>query len=321
MSNTTTCSHPVGNVVDPADHSQGTQCQECGEVLPLNGAPLNLHRESVVDPSEYRHVGEFYQGPSEEMHEAYLGEHIALTDQGVDFDRGNVEFHANGGCAHCGSQFSYGSVFHHEVHGFVAIGHVCAENRFSEEIDSNAMLRIKLIRDREAAKRKTLKERVENGLKFADQLDAMPELAEAINTDHHIIEDIRAKGFQYGSISDRQAWLIEKIAKEEAEKVPAEEAPEPGTVPVTDERVTFTGKIVSIKEKVDHYAYGGYVLKMLVECNDGEGPYRVYGSLPKACRNADRGDIVQFGAKVQRSDDDESFGFFSRPTKAKVIED
>lgn len=34
------CPHPVGRVVDPADHAAGTRCDSCGAVLPLNGIPL-----------------------------------------------------------------------------------------------------------------------------------------------------------------------------------------------------------------------------------------------------------------------------------------
>ena len=34
---------------------------------------------------------------------------------------------------------------------------------------------------------------------------------------------------------------------------------------------------------------------------------------------AKKGDRVQFSAKVSRSEDDPSFGFISRPTKAKII--
>ena len=31
------CPHHTGTLVDPADHSQGSRCDECGQILPVNG--------------------------------------------------------------------------------------------------------------------------------------------------------------------------------------------------------------------------------------------------------------------------------------------
>ena len=61
---------------------------------------------------------------------------------------------------------------------------------------------------------------------------------------------------------------------------------------------------------------GGEQKKLLIETTDG---WRVYGSCPGAIYGADRGDVVRFDAKLQRSDKDPMFGFFSRPTKPVLV--
>ena len=55
--------------------------------------------------------------------------------------------------------------------------------------------------------------------------------------------------------------------------------------------------------------------KILVQ---GEG-WRVWGTKPSEISTAARGDVVAFTATVSASDDDDSFGFYSRPTKAHII--
>ena len=60
---------------------------------------------------------------------------------------------------------------------------------------------------------------------------------------------------------------------------------------------------------------------MLVEFDDGN---RVWGTVPKALFTGEtsgpEGRRVVFTAKVERSGDDEHFGFFSRPSKAQFLD-
>jgi hypothetical protein len=84
-----------------------------------------------------------------------------------------------------------------------------------------------------------------------------------------------------------------------------------------DARVTIVAKLISTKW-VDNQFGGG--VKMLVEHADG---WRLYGSCPQGICNDEptRGDEVQFDAVVTRSDKDAKFGFFNRPTKARITKD
>lgn len=86
-------------------------------------------------------------------------------------------------------------------------------------------------------------------------------------------------------------------------------------LPVFEGRVTLQGKVISTKVVEGPY---GSQPKMLVESAQG---WKVWGSIPASIAyNLKKGDIVRFDAKVQKSDKDPKFGFFSRATKAVIIE-
>jgi hypothetical protein len=89
-------------------------------------------------------------------------------------------------------------------------------------------------------------------------------------------------------------------------------------VPVPDDgaRHQVTGKILSTR--VDEgFTYNTYVTKCLVLVDTPEGNYKVWGTLPVP--DAEVGDTVTFAARLTRSDDDETFGFYKRPTKASIV--
>jgi hypothetical protein len=296
---------------------------------------LNPHRISVVNPGAYRHIGEFYQGINIDMMEAFAPEHRYLAALGIEFGdfgpkaNGNVEFHRNGGCAHCGSHFAYGSVFSYRrgrVNEYVAVGHICAANTFSfnDEISMRAA-RAKKCGERARAETKRQAKAAEAWGAF---LAGRPALAAAATTEHYIVADIISKGAYWGSVSEKQEALVIKIAADEAEKAanPAEEKPV-GTVPTLDKRASFEGVIISEKWQSNQF---GDTLKMLVEIDGEDGAYRLWGTKPDSLDGTrteggewvdgpGKGDRVRFDARVKASDDDAAFGFFSRPTKAVAV--
>ena len=78
-------------------------------------------------------------------------------------------------------------------------------------------------------------------------------------------------------------------------------------------RVHVEGVVLSTKY-VPGFAYAsGDVKKMVVETDDG---WRVYGSVPTAILDVEKGDRVSFEAACEPSKDKPVFGFFKRPTKA-----
>ena len=97
-------------------------------------------------------------------------------------------------------------------------------------------------------------------------------------------------------------------------------------VPVSDKRVKVTGTILSMRTTQSDW---GTTLKMLLLVRTDEGAYKLWGTVPRelepsgpppAGNGAEIGDTVSFMARVNRSDRDESFGFWSRPTKAEILE-
>ncbi len=82
--------------------------------------------------------------------------------------------------------------------------------------------------------------------------------------------------------------------------------------PVPTGRTIIQGEILATKTVDTQW---GVTVKLLVQ---GAG-WRVWGSRPSEISTAERGDVVEFTATVSASDDDDSFGFYSRPTKAHIL--
>ena len=127
---------------------------------------------------------------------------------------------------------------------------------------------------------------------------------------------------EWGKLSPKQTDIVRKslarakerlATKAEREAQWKTEAANLPPVPETDERIDVVAEILSTKEVEGMY---GWQTKALYKTDAG---YKLWGAVPSKISEAKKGDRVQFSAKVSRSDDDPSFGFISRPTKAKII--
>lgn len=93
--------------------------------------------------------------------------------------------------------------------------------------------------------------------------------------------------------------------------------------PVQEGRGIVTGAVISAREHEESYGYQiRYSTKITVRDDRG---FTVWGTLPSSLddgRELDawRGQRVTFTATVTTSDRDETFGYFKRPTKAKLVE-
>lgn len=92
------------------------------------------------------------------------------------------------------------------------------------------------------------------------------------------------------------------------------EALKPPKQPVPAGRVEVTGTVISTRQEWSQY---GTQCKALVEDDRG---FRLWGNLPSAIWNAEKGDRVTFVAALTASSDDEFFGFWKRPTKAAYLD-
>lgn len=134
---------------------------------------------------------------------------------------------------------------------------------------------------------------------------------------------LATKLYKYGSLSDAQVAAAEKgLAKEKAD---AEMKAEAG--PLAEGTYELVGEIVSHKWSEDR-GYGSQH-KMLVRLDNGN---KVFGTIPESLEQAHqtetdqgtaytdpKGSRVSFTATVERSRDDDHFGFFKRPRKATLL--
>lgn len=139
--------------------------------------------------------------------------------------------------------------------------------------------------------------------------------------------DIVSRLIKWGDISEKaQAFLkllLERIdnapaaAAEKAAKKAAEMA-DAVPVPLAQGRMMVKGEVLSIKQQESQF---GLQIKMLVKAEAGNGGwFKLWGTVPSSIvGEVERGSVVEFAASLQRSDNDQFFGFFSRPSKAKVL--
>lgn len=109
-----------------------------------------------------------------------------------------------------------------------------------------------------------------------------------------------------GDLTEKQMEQVQRAAG----------GPDASEVLVPEGRQEIVGKVSSIREQASAYRHGQKERKMLVLAEEG---WKVWGTLPAALSDAKVGDRVKFAATLTRSDDDQMFGFFKRPTKAERL--
>lgn len=113
-----------------------------------------------------------------------------------------------------------------------------------------------------------------------------------------------------------EAQMASALAQIERDNAEAARQAAAESVPDTAERIKITGVIVGFKPVPAFQPWQPDVLKAIVLDDRG---FKVYGTCAMAFPN--KGERVEFMAKVERSRDDRLFGFYSRPTKVKVLEE
>jgi len=130
--------------------------------------------------------------------------------------------------------------------------------------------------------------------------------------------DIKDKLYQYGNLSEAQVDFCLKmvdshITRKENEKTWEEEKKNAEPVPVTDERIQFTGEVIKTTFKDYVLPNGMETSSQKCTVKDDRG-FVVWGG-----DVGEKGDKVTFMATVTVSDNDPKFGFFKRPTKIQQI--
>ena len=275
----------------------------------------DVHRPSspLFDPQAYRLVGVFDTGEHDPFNSHQIAARrqavAALVEQGYRFGPGS-----SSQCGHCGAHIRYTALMvRDDVKEFIFVGQDCLDNRF------DGMTKAEFQRLRKAAKLN--RERETRSNLVAQFLADHPGLEAALAVGHYISDDLRASLDRYGNLSDKQVALAFKIQTQVAEQAERERKREEERaalvaqgVKVVPGRYKVTGTILSYKTVESPY---GAVVKMLVQSPEG---WKVWGTVPRSIEwDIERDQQVTFVATVTPSDDDPTFGFYSRPTNAAVL--
>lgn len=197
--------------------------------------------------------------------------------------------------------------------GFIqAFTHVYAGECFDCNGHGNHQTTVKSIRGAEHRRVNDHNKAVEAEENAVAYLNQHPKVAQAFDTlplADDFAASLKANLFQRGHLTEKQEAALIKAAELETAKIEA-------YVNATDcpeGRQTVAGEVLTVKWVSSQY---GGSLKMLVKSTDG---WKVWGTVPSAISEVERGDKVQFVATVTPSDDDAKFGFYKRPSKAEVI--
>ena len=128
-----------------------------------------------------------------------------------------------------------------------------------------------------------------------------------------VLNDIASTLVATGRLSDKQLILLDRVASDVVEAIkqgPPEEI-DWQEVPIVEGRVKIAGTVLATKWVENDW---GGTTKALIHA---DGDFKIWGTLP--C--GDRGDQIEFVARIERSDKDAKFGFFTRPTKAIILEE
>lgn len=212
-------------------------------------------------------------------------------------------------CDHCGAHMRYVAILHHiPTDTYITVGETCLGNRFDRATADFQRLRKAAALDREAAKVRHL---------WAEYRSMQPVNWEVLDaSDNEFIRDVLAKGAKYGSLSERQLAAIVKAEQRDRERE-AKRAEWENEVrgTIAEGRQEIAGEVISIKWQANDYGE-----RRVMTVKDAEN--RCYwGTMPSSLREVEHGDKVRFTATVTRSDKDESFGFFKRPSKAEKVSD
>ena len=266
------------------------------------GIRTDIHRPSVINPGDY--------------------EYLSVYRNAKDPVTGGPA----GTCHHCGKWIVWEVHFKHVPSGrVVTFGYICAgilemtDNRIDHEMNllkrgaANEKKRVMAEREKEERTRSFAASQPElYAFLTGDEID-LPEY------DDYFIKQMKYALERWGWLTDRQADALKKAIARKAEwlrrkteeRIALEDAPvlEAG-------KADIVGRIASSKLESNPFA-DGMVRKMLVVLDNGN---KVYGTMPRSIEDAvdEYNDVrVSFSATIKPKED--HFGYFSRPTKGKVI--
>lgn len=277
----------------------------------------DIHSPSRINPADYNYMGSFDMGAEGEL-EGYPSQDV--LNQLHDDRRAYPSYPSK--CDHCGQSLRYIVVWEHVDNYLIVTGQVCAHETM--EVPSRMDLDQKRLREAAATRKENERRRVQVATELEETRSLYPEAVDMLlnyDGDNYFIENVADRLKQWGNITERQAESTLEAYQRENQVVEVEEEE---LKPVPTGKVRIEGEVVS--EYWKENAYGSRHV-MIVK---GDG-WKVWGSVPNSLESSydydtnkvtpgiDKGDRVAFTATVTVSDD-ESFGFYKRPTKPEITE-
>lgn len=297
----------------------------------------DIHRPGIIIPEDYEYVGIEYMKVVDIGDTFFLAAERERLNAHMKATGGKFSGHDHGGNCHiCGAWAIYTARFYHAATNvYIRTGFDCAD-KLHMGADFNALKavknEIKNWKALKAGKTKALGILTEAGIEdaFAIYSEGFPtedlesaRVRKSAEWKVATITDIVEKLVKWGDISEKALNFLGKLTKEMGEiawtdaetvKADAAEAKVLAKLPDLPEgRYEIEGEILGTKYVESDY---GGTLKILVRDDAG---YKYWGTRASAIWEAEKGDRVNFTAKVTRSDDDRLFGWFNRPTCAVII--
>lgn len=244
-----------------------------------------------------------------------------------DWRTGGTDHHSIYQCNHCGHQhLRWVAVVEHRPSGAkLAFGEICAERC---ELPGRSAFKAKFIHDRAAREAAELARQTAR----AEFEAAHPEVSAFLRNDerfdnNEFLLSLAAQLRKDGTLTDRQVEAAERVIARDAQRAErrATEQAQLANAPALPEgRYEIRGTAISAKVQPGDY---GDTTKWLVKLADGN---KVWGTIPGNILRAIGSDgvaalihhtktyEVSFTAQVERSRDDDHFGFYKRPTGATI---
>jgi hypothetical protein len=310
----------------------------------MSATRTDIHRPSAptFDPEAYDCQGVFDLNPEWGDN----GDRIRTVNRMIQEGYRFASHQAGGQCGHCGARLRYVALLTYDPSmEMIWVGETCLSGRFESltkaqfdqlrktaKLDRERQARIaafqELCQDCPALVWATYAHNI-GVAGLGDHRADLPALEQTWGQRNDkswaigVLDDIANSANRYGNLTVKQAELIERLV---GELETAEEATgarsaakaleEANAKPVPTGRFVIEGEVLTVKPQVNDFdPFGGSVLKMLVA---GDG-WKVWGTVPAAIDGVDRGDRVRFTATVKPKEGDETFGYYSRPSKAEVL--
>ncbi len=288
----------------------------------------DIHSPSNIVPQNYRYMLSFCNGQNAGTFGFPINNDVIMQ---IRHDRPRDFANIHGGnysCDICGQTYNDGELWEHiETKQLITLGHQCADTYHlcADDAEYEAE-KAKAVRNRARQAKMEAKQAA-----IAETFDANEGLREAFETakGHNIVADIHGRLMQYGNLSEKQIALVIKIAAQQVERT-RKNVEEFIDVPVVAGRQTVVGKVVATKYSDFYIGYGQYrgSVKGLVIVTTAKGQWKTWGTLSDtlfdgvngAYQDFIKGKTIQFDAVVKVADNDPKMSFFSRPSKASIVE-